>query len=644
MNSSIPNKETPQHLVLGTAGHIDHGKTALIKALTGVDTDRLREEKERGISIELGYAELELPSGTRMSVIDVPGHERFVRNMVAGATGIDIFLLVVAADDGVMPQTREHMAIIEMLGIPQGIVAITKADLADEEMLELVEADIEDFLEGTPYEGSPVVRVSSKSGQGLPLLLGELEDAAARARARQVSPATRLPVDRVFSLKGIGTVVTGTLWAGTICVEDTLLVMPEQLSARARAVQVHDQPVECAPAGRRVALNLAGLDRDKLRRGQMIVKGEELTPTYMVDARVRLLPSSPVLKYGAQARFHHGTADATAKLMFVDRDKLTPGESCYVQVRLKHKIVPARGDRFILRGLSPVTTIGGGVVIDPLPRKHGKGQEHEHRLETLENGSPEQIVALFLEEAEPGGLTAAEIVARSQLTERAVDEALKNDTIAQAREAGGVTVYFAPSTISRIEESMLAELARRQKESPADPDLGGEALAKAAGLKPAGRDFLALIAGLVNSKAVALKDTRYRLASAEARMSDSQKRAFDAIAKTLEESGLTPPALADLGKSAGAPPQELKLIMKLLADGGHALRVKPDLYFSPAAVEKARVAVIEKCEESGQIILAEFRDILGISRKFAQALLEYFDRDGLTRREGDYRVLRKRPA
>ncbi|MBE0428714.1 MAG: selenocysteine-specific translation elongation factor [Thermoleophilia bacterium] len=631
-----------QHLVLGTAGHIDHGKTALIKAMTGIDTDRLKEEKERGISIELGYAQLELPSGTRMSVVDVPGHERFVRNMVAGASGIDIFLLVVAADDGVMPQTREHMAIIELLGIPQGLVAITKTDLVDEEMVELVKADIEDFLSATPYAGSPVAAVSSKTGAGLPQLLGMLEEAAAKAQARQASPATRLPVDRVFSLKGIGTVVTGTLWAGQICAEDALWLLPDHLAARARGVQVHDRAVECAEAGQRVAINISGIDKEKLSRGQMIVTGDELTPTYMVDARISLIESAPgPLKYGAQARFHHGTADATAKLMFADRDRLAPGESCFAQVRLKTLIVPARGDRFILRSLSPVTTIGGGVVVDPMPRKHGQGEEHVLRLETLQGGSPAEIVALFLQEAVPGGLTAAELVARSQLTPEVVGTALGDETVG-ARGSAGADIYFSPEWLAEFSRMALEALTRRQKDSPADPSMTAEAIARATGMTASSRDYQELMAGLVERGEVAFKDSRYSLASAEAKLSKSQKKAIESIERILAEAGLAPPALPELGKTAGAQPQEVKLLMKLLVDGGKAVKVKPDLYFAPEPMEKARRAVIEKCRRDGRITLAEFRDILGISRKFAQALLEYFDRTGITRREGDYRALRKK--
>lgn len=632
-----------QHLVLGTAGHIDHGKTALIKALTGTDTDRLREEKERGISIQLGYAELELPSGTTMSVVDVPGHEKFIRNMVAGATGIDIFLLVVSADDGVMPQTREHMAIIELLGIPQGVVAITKIDLVDKELVELVQADVEEFLSTTLYKGAPIVAVSSKTGAGLPQLLGTLEDAASKAKAaHQVSGAARLPVDRVFTLKGIGTVVTGTLWSGQICTDDSLKVLPDDLPARARTVQVHDRSVTCAEAGQRVAINLSGISKERLARGQMIVKGEGLKPTYMVDAKISLLDSAPQLKYGAQVRLHHGTADATAKLMFADRDQLQPAESCYAQVRLKTKIVPVQGDRFILRSLSPVTTIGGGVVIDPNPKKHGKGKEHVRRLQILEKGNPTEVVSLLLNEAAPAGLSLGELKASSRLPTSQIKETLVNPEVAALKKSPGGFLYFSPKAVSKLEKDILKALKKRQEQSPADPSMTSEELAKIAALPSQSASFQALLLGLTESGKVTTNKQRYFLASAKVRLSSKQQQLFDSIALSLKESGLTPPSLMELTATSGAIDKDTKIVIKLLEEKGLAIKVKPDLYYSPAAVEQARQTVVDRCHKTGKITLAEFRDLIGVSRKFAQALLEYFDRTGLTRRVEDYRVLRKR--
>jgi selenocysteine-specific elongation factor len=542
-----------------------------------------------------------------------------------------------------MPQTREHMAIIELLGIPQGVVAITKTDLVDADMLELVEADIEDFLSETPYSDSPVVAVSSKTGDGLPLLLGLLEEAADRAReSHQVSGTSRLPVDRVFTLKGIGTVVTGTLWSGRICAEDSLRLLPDGLTGRARTVQVHDRPVECADAGQRVAINISGIDKARLERGQMVVKGEGLFPTYMVDGLVQLLPSARPLKYGAQVRFHHGTADATAKLMFADRDRLDPGASCYAQIRLKTKIVPARGDRFILRSLTPVTTIGGGLILDPSPHKHGKGEDHQRRLQTLEQGDPAAIVSLLLEEARPGGLTRGELAGSGRITRGELEAALGKPGVAIVLDGPAGEMLFAAKAVNSFAETVLAALTERQRRSPDDPLLAPEELARGAGMKASGRSFQTLLAGLVQSGEVSVRQQRYSLASAEARLSESQKTLLEGILAQLAAAGAAPPSVSELAGSLKAGDRDMKLVLKLLADDGRAIKVKPDLYFSVEAVELARQAVIDRCREAERITLAEFRDILGVSRKFAQALLEYFDRAGLTRRDGDYRVLRKK--
>ena len=350
-------------LTLGTAGHIDHGKTTLVKALTGRDTDRLKEEKERGISIELGFAELVLPSGRHLSVVDVPGHERFVKTMVAGATGIDLFLLVVAADDGVMPQTREHLRIIELLGIPSGMVALTKIDMVDLDLAELARADVEEFLAATRYGDAPIVLVSGVTGDGLPELLATLDRLGAAVPPRPAYPATRMPVDRVFSLKGIGTVVTGTLWSGRLSAEDTVAILPprtargpaELRDVRVRSVQVHDREVAAAAGGQRVALNLTGVDRDEVDRGQWVVKDPVIEPTYLADVRLTLLPDAPgPVPRVSRARVDHGTAEILAKVVLADRDSLEPGDSCYAQVRFEERALVYPGDQFIVRSVTPV--------------------------------------------------------------------------------------------------------------------------------------------------------------------------------------------------------------------------------------------------------------------------------------------------
>ena len=414
MSERVP-RPAARSLTLGTAGHIDHGKTALITRLTGTNTDRLREERERGISIELGYAELELPDGRRLSVVDVPGHERFVRTMVAGATGIDLFLLVVAADDGVMPQTVEHLAVIELLGVARGVVALTKADLVDDELLELARADVAQFLAATPYADAPIVTVSARDGRGLPELLEALAAAAGEAVAGRREGTARLPVDRVFALKGIGAVVTGTLWRGAVAAGDRLVVQPGGEQVTVRSVQVHDRAVETASAGRRVALNLRGADRAHLERGVFLVTAEEaarIAPTRSFAATVRLVGGSRPLKTGERVRLHHGTAQHVAHLSFFDRRELAPREATVAVVRLDGGPAAVEPhDRFILRSLSPGQTIGGGVVLDASPRRFHERAAQRVFLGALEAGDVEQACLTAATDRGPAGLAAGDLVA-----------------------------------------------------------------------------------------------------------------------------------------------------------------------------------------------------------------------------------------
>jgi selenocysteine-specific elongation factor len=491
-----------QPLTLGTAGHIDHGKTALVAALTGVDTDRLPQEKARGISIELGYAPLELPSGRRLSVVDVPGHERFVRTMVAGATGIDLFLLVVAADDGVMPQTREHLAIVELLDVPAGAVALTKRDLVDDELAELARLGVEELLDEGPYAGSQVVEVSSRTGSGLDGLRAALDGLATGAGRGAGEGPVRLPIDRVFTLRGIGTVVTGTLWSGTVAVGDRLAIEPGGREARVRSVQVHDRAVERAEAGQRVALALVGVERAQIRRGHTAATPGALPRSFRLECRLRVLGSAArPLRHGDLVTAHHGTAETPATVVLPDVPELRPGAEGDVQLRLRRQISAAAGDRVILRLTSPQVTVAGGTVTDPAPPR-------SRRPAPAPQAAPQP----------------------------------------------------AP-------------------ERPAVPE-------------------------------AALAELRDRLAAAP----------------------LQPPSLGPGDAAAIAA----------LVEGGQAVRAGRDLAFTAEAFATARDAAVEIATAGGSVTLAQLRDRLGISRKFAQALLEAMDANGVTRRVGDERVLRRR--
>jgi selenocysteine-specific elongation factor len=685
--------ETPlRPLTLGTAGHIDHGKTTLVKALTGRDTDRLKEEKERGISIELGFAELLLPSGRRLSVVDVPGHERFVKTMVAGATGIDLFLLVVAADDGVMPQTREHLRIIELLGVPAGVVALTKIDMVDRDLAELARTEVEEFLASSRYADAPIVMVSGVTGEGLSELLAALERVGASVPARAAYPATRMPIDRVFSLKGIGTVVTGTLWSGALAAEDLVAVLPprqgrgrtvravlrrgagNRVSAgllegsrmvpgikeiRVRSVQVHDREVPLAVGGQRVALNLSGVDRDEVVRGQWVVKDPVIEPTYLADVRLELLADAPApLPRVMRARVDHGTAELLVKVVLADRETLAPGETCYAQLRFEEPALLYPGDQFILRSLTPVTTIGGGRVIDPAARKHGTGAQWNERLRLLEEGDPEAVAQLLLEEAFPYPLLRRRLEGspylwRSSETEvkAAVARLLKHGRAVVAGEVGGGdSRLFSGPRLGALEETVLAAVRKRAASDPLDPYLTvGDLRREVAG----GRESPALEAALEDLQKtgeVVRTEHGFRwkeaLAVPEAGGGADVLRLLEQFAGSSGEGGSGPmaetPSVTQAAATVGMDGREAQRIVEALVKQGRLVRVGEDLYYPPDRLQALIERLTTAMEAAGQLTLAEARDLLGTSRKYAQALLEHMDSEGLTLRVGDTRRLRRR--
>jgi selenocysteine-specific elongation factor len=543
-------------LTVGTAGHIDHGKTTLVEALTGKNTDRLPEEQERGISIDLGYAPLELPNGTQLSVVDVPGHERFVRTMVAGATGIDLFLLVIDANEGARPQTHEHLAILRLLGIERGVVALTKSDLVDEEMLELARAEAEELV-----PGAPVVTVSARTGAGLDELRAALASVATE-RAHDAAP-TRLYVDRVFTLRGIGTVATGTLWSGSIGEGDELQV--GRRTVRVRSVQVHDSPVARAEAGQRVAVALPGVERTELRRGDALVAPGAYLSSYRLDIALEPLAEIP-----ARVHVHHGTADVLAHVARV-------GER-FAQLRLAEPILAARGDRVVLRA---ATTVGGGRVLDPSPPRHASLA----RMELVERG---------------------EIAAT-------VHEPVRAESLAHLGELAGVEEAGGWVFSSAWLEELRAELDERlARADPLDP-----------GIPPPSEAWAGAVLPLLELERRGAK--LYRPGAT----AELGARA-EAAAALEAQLGLEPVKLDDAA------------LGRFLEEQGRLVRVGDGYAISTTAYEEARDALVAECEAAGRIALARFRDLLGVGRKTAQLLLERFDADGLTRRVGDERVLRKR--
>jgi selenocysteine-specific elongation factor len=580
-------------LVLGTAGHIDHGKTWLVRALTGKDTDRLPEEKERGISIDLGYAPLELPDGRRLSIVDVPGHERFVRNMVAGATGIDLFMLVVDAAEGARPQTHEHLAILRLLGIEHGVVAITKADSVDEETLALA---LEEGKELVP--GAPVIATSARTGAGIAELSSALTALAASvdgtARGAHASLPTRLFVDRSFTLRGIGTVVTGTLWSGSIAEGDELQAEPAHVRVRVRSVQVHDRAVERAEAGQRVALALPGIERSRLRRGDALVEPGAYLVGYRLDV---LLDELEEIDDHARVHVHHGTADHYARLVRVgDR---------YAQLRLASPVVAARGDRLVLRDR---TTLGGGTVLDPAPPRRPSPE----RLALLEKGDPASIVLAALAAAgEP--LSRAELARRAVLAPTELEDALR-----EATELGAF--YTTQEWLEELAGETGRRLADRAAANPLDP---GIALAELLPPRPWAQAALAALP-------LERRGAKAYAPGASAHLGD-RAAAAEALEAELAASGLTPIKAADRDLAA------------FLEREGRLVRLGDGLVLGTEAYEEARRLLVAECEAAGSITLARFRDLAGVGRRAAQVLLECFDGDGVTRRVGDERVLRQRP-
>ena len=575
-------------LTVGTAGHIDHGKTWLVRTLTGKDTDRLPEERERGISIDLGYAPLELPDGRRLSLVDVPGHERFVRNMVAGATGIVLFLLVIDAAEGARPQTHEHLAIVRLLGIEQGVVAVTKVDAVDEETRELA---LEEARELVP--GAPVVGTSAKTGEGLDELRGALAAVASRSERASTLGETRLFVDRVFTLRGIGTVVTGTLWSGSIGEGDVLRAEPAGRELRVRSVQVHDQPVERAEAGQRVALAVPGVERAELRRGDALVKPGFYPVSYRLDVALEELSPIPD---GARLQVHHGTAEHYGRVVRV-------GER-YAQLRLASPAVAARGDRVVLRAQ---TTLGGALVLDPTPPR----KLSRERFDLLAAGEPAALVRATLLAA-PEPLRREDLLHRALLAPEELDRGL--DAAVHAGEW-----FLAEERLDELRERVARALADRAAHSPLDP---GIPLAELLPAKPWSPSVLPLLP-------LERRGTKAYAPGARASLGE-RAAAAEKLERELEEAGFEPTKVDD------------RALASYLEETGRLVRLGDGLAVGAGAYEEARRLLVDECARAGSITLARFRDLLATGRRPAQLLLERFDADGITRRVGDERVLRRR--
>ncbi|MBU1672392.1 MAG: selenocysteine-specific translation elongation factor [Actinobacteria bacterium] len=632
-----------RNLIIGTAGHIDHGKTVLVKALTGRDTDRLAEEKRRGISIDLGFAPLTLPGGTAAGLVDVPGHENFVRNMMAGATGVDLALLVVAADDGVMPQTREHLAILDLLGVRRGVIAITKVDTVDEEMVELVRDEVSELLEGTALVGSPMVAVSGVTGQGVDELMEALDRVASEVILKDEALPARMPIDRVFTLRGIGTVVTGTLWSGVLDDEERMDLLPRGGSVRVRGLQVHDAGRERAYAGERVAANLAGVPRERVLRGDVLIEPGYLRPTYMLDARVKILKAwTRPVKRGARIRFHHGTREILGRIYPMGAEQVSPGESVPCQLRLEAQAVCAPGDRFVIRSYSPVTTIGGGVVVDPYPPKHRISDERALvEFAALEEGDPAESTAVYLGRSS-APVTADGLVLASGMSREDVEAGLKalvSDGHAFMLGRGPAAAYLSSGLDGGTAESVVGFIDEFHRSRPLEEGIARDALKKKllASWEPRAADLFLdrmAAAGLIE-----IEGKSVRLPGAGVSVSGEDGRLMDDILARIESAGYAPPSLGELAEALGKEKRGLVDLLSLAQKEGRLVRVSPDLYYTPKAMSEIEKR-LRQATGSGTISVSDFRGVIGASRKYALPLLEYFDRNRVTVRVGDVRKLR----
>lgn len=629
-------------MIIGTAGHIDHGKTVLIKALTGVDTDRLKEEKKRGISIELGFASFELPSGRVAGVVDVPGHEHFIKNMLAGATGFDLVLLTVAADDGVMPQTREHLAIVDLLGVKRGVVVITKTDLADDEMIELVKEEVRDLLKDTALKDAPIVAVSAVAGRGLDELKQAIDQVAAEAEERERGGLFRLPIDRVFTLKGAGTVVTGTLWSGELRAGDAAVLLPSDLKTRVRSIEVHGRGVKSAFAGQRVAVNLPGVGTQDISRGDVLLSPDFLSPTDVFDARFSLLKDAPrPIKNWARVRVHHGTKESLARVVLLEADEIKPGKSAYVQFRAEGATVVARGDRFIVRAYSPMVTIGGGEILDSHPHKHARSDSSvlDH-LRVLEERQPAAVVYDALVSGRRAW-TARELARRAELAPAEATpalEALEKQGRAQQVGGGAESYFLSDLTYEAFRDAVQDFVSKYQEKHPLESGVSKELVRRStmSWLPPKAAE--ALLKRFVSEGVIEVTKDLVSARMGQAALTTDKAALLEDLERRLLENRFSPPSINDLSVLMALSAREVQTLIAELKKQGTLVSVE-NVIFHRTAIEQAEEETRAFLKAKGKMTVSEFKDLLETTRKYAVPLIEYFDRKKITKREGDFRTL-----
>ena len=633
------------HLVVGTSGHIDHGKTTLVKALTGIDADRFVEEKERGITIDIGFAHFHDEAGNTIAFVDVPGHERFVHNMLAGAAGLDAVLMVIAADEGVMPQTREHLHICDLLGIRQGLIALTRVDLVDEELLALCADDVREAVQGTFLEEAPILPVSSITGQGLPELKAALARLTSEVRHDHLEHPFRFPVDRSFTIKGFGTVVTGTVVAGRLRKEDTLTQYPQRRAVRVRGIQVHGQGADAVEAGQRAAINLGGVAREEIQRGDQLAEPDSLLTSFLLNAQLKLLADAPrELTQRTRIRLHLGTQEVIGRLVLLEEERFQPGQTQLVQLRLEREVSSRFGDRFIVRNYSPIFTLGGGRVIDPAPYKSRRLRgDLAARLRLLAGDDPDALVEQVIYLQGNRGVKAREGFIRAGLSEkqfgRVIDKLSSQGTIFCVDPAE--RKYLHTSTVERIGGFMQRVLAAHHKAHPEREGMSRVELAGKLALLFSDKEVGQLLGRLAKSGRIALEGQSYRLSGHEKSLTGQQEDLHARLVQAVQAGGAMAPRRGALFEAVGLDEKAGLRLVKLGTHNQQLVRVKDDLYYTPEILAQIERQLRDYLAAHRQITVIDFKDLTGVTRKHAVDLLEHFDATRVTIRLENHRVLRE---
>jgi selenocysteine-specific elongation factor len=630
-----------RHVIVGTAGHIDHGKSALVRALTGVDPDRLKEEQLRGITIDLGFAHLDL-GDVQVGFVDVPGHEKFVKNMLAGVGGIDFVLLVIAADESIMPQTREHFDICRLLGVGAGIVVINKIDMVDPEMIELVQDEVEETIAGSFLEDAQIIPVSARTGEGIELLKKAIHDLATTVRPRASNRLLRLPIDRAFSIRGFGTVVTGTLTSGEIQKEQEIELIPGGLTARVRGLQVHGNMTGRAIAGQRTAVNLQGVDLAQVERGMVVTVPRVFRSTQILDVHLHLLPSAKPLKNLVKVRFHQGTIEVLARLALIGREMLTPGESTYAQLRLDTPVFCLHGDTFIIRQFSPTITIGGGTILHSSPSKHKSTDTRTlGRLEALDQGDLSGKIPIVLEADAKRAIDLNEL---NSIFGLPVAELAK--ICSDLAKAGKLVMLQAPSPIlvlPQIVESLkkdtLSQVTAFHKENPLQRGISKEELRKRIYDDLPLEVFRHCLDTLVEKRRIAFLEEAISLYGREVQLTADDQKVRELIEGFFKNAGYQPLPLSDLQNASGLSSEELRRICFWMLKEKILIKLSEDIIYHREIIESIKQQIKAKFAPGSKFGVADFKDLFDITRKHAIPLLEYLDRDKFTRRVGNDRLL-----